>query len=110
MEPKKIVKVTRLKKKYAIILVIALLGVFMVTLGASYAFFTNSVSGKDYIVYTGTLEIGYEKKTSVINLENTYPMSNSEGLQTTPYSFNVKNNGSIKAKYQVRLELDNGNT
>ena len=109
MEPKK-VKVIKLKKKYAIILVIALLGIFGVVAGSSYAFFTSSINGKEYVVYSGTLEIGYEKKTNVINIPNATPMSNSDGLATTPYSFDVKNNGTLAAKYQVRLEEDTNNT
>ena len=104
------IKVLKLKKKYAIILVIALLGVFAIVLGTSYAFFTNTVNGKEYTFYTGTLSIQYEKKTNVINLQNTLPMSNTEGLSLTPYSFDVKNNGTLPAKYQIRLELDSTNT
>ncbi len=107
MEPKKVIK---LKRKYAIILVVALLGLFGLVMGASYAFFTNTVRGKEYVVYSGTLAISYEKKTNVVNLNNTKPMTNSEGLATTAYSFDVKNTGTIEEKYQVRLEEDTNNT
>ena len=109
MKAKK-VKVVKLKKKYAIILVIALLGVFAIVLGTSYAFFTSSVAGKEYVVYAGNLEISYEKKTDVINLPAAKPMTNEEGLLTTPYSFDVKNIGTLASKYQIRLEEDTNNT
>ena len=99
----------KLSKKYTIILVIALMGVFALIMGASYAFFTNTVRGKEYVIYSGTLAITYEKKTNVINMPNAKPMTNSEGLATTAYSFDVKNNGSMIEKYQVRLEEDTNN-
>ena len=104
------VKIIKLKKKYAILLIVALLLVFGIVAGVSYAFFTSTVAGKEYVVYSGNLEIAYEKKTDVINLQAAKPMTNTEGLATTPYSFDVKNIGTLTTKYQVRLETDNSNT
>ena len=107
-EPKK--KKLVLKKKYAIILVVALLSVFAVVAVSSYAFFTHSVTSEGYVVYASSLEIDFEEKSNVINIQNARPMTNTEGLATTPYSFDVKNTGALAVKYRVRLELDNGNT
>ena len=103
-------KLPRLNRKYAILLVVALLIVFGIVMGVSYAFFTSTVAGKEYVVNTGTLEISFEEKTNVVNLQAARPMTNTEGLATTPYSFDVKNVGSLLTKYQVRLETDNSNT
>ena len=100
----------KITKKHAIVLVVALIALFIIIVGGSYAFFTNTVRGKEYVVYSGTLAVSYEKKTNVVNLNNTKPMTNTEGLATTAYSFDVKNTGTIEEKYQVRLEEDTNNT
>ena len=101
----------RLKKKYAILAVVfAGLGLFLLVLGGSYAFFTNQVTSKDYVIYTGNLQIDYTRTGNLINLTKAYPKTNTEGLQEEGYSFNITNNGNIDARYQIRLELDNSNT
>lgn len=97
----------RLSKKMIVSLSLILVMIFVVTFVTSYAFFTTSVKGKEFVVYTGNLVVDYEKKTDVINLNNLYPMTDQQGLELTPHEFNIKNNGNIKARYQVRLELDN---
>ena len=84
-----------------------MLVVFVVVLSSSYAFFTTTVNGKEFVIYTGNLAVDYEKKTNVINVDNLYPMTNNEGLNQTAHEFTVTNNGNITARYQVRLELDN---
>lgn len=97
-----------LKKKYSILLVtLSMLLVFIIVLGTSYAYFTTSVNGKEFVVYTGNLAVNYTKKTDAINIDNLYPMSNSEGLKQSSHEFTVNNNGNIEARYQIRLELDN---
>lgn len=93
-----------------LVLLLAAFGLFILVLNMSYAFFTSRVTSKDYIIYTGNLEIDYTEIGSLINLENTYPMTNAEGLQTSGYSFSITNNGSIDTKYQIRLELDQNTT
>ncbi len=96
-----------LKQKYMLLLVgISFICLFLIVAKMSYAFFTTTVKGKEFIVYTGNLAVNYEKKTDVINLSNLYPMTNEEGLKQISHSFNVNNSGNIEARYQVRLEVD----
>lgn len=95
-------------KKYSSVMVtLLMIVVFVLVLSGSYAFFTTVISGKEFVIYTGTLAVDYTKKTDIINLENLYPMTNTEGLNQTAHEFSVTNNGNITARYQVRLELDN---
>ena len=76
----------------------------------SYALFTTKVSNKTYVVKVGTLDIDFEDANSnLIVLNNTYPMTNNEGLATTGYTFNVSNNGTVPGKYLVRLEIADDN-
>ena len=50
-------------KKFLIFVSLMFLVVFIVVSGASYAFFTTSVKGKEFAIYTGNLKVDYSKKT-----------------------------------------------
>lgn len=93
---------------FMLTLCICLVGVIATIFTASYAFFTTRVTSKEFVVYTGTLKVDYEKKTNVLNLEDLYPMTNSQGLEleTNSHEFTITNNGNIQARYQIRLEVD----
>ena len=93
-------------KKFLIFVSLMFLVVFIVVSGASYAFFTTSVKGKEFAIYTGNLKVDYSKKTDTISIDNLYPMTDTEGLKQTSHEFTVTNKGNIDARYQVRLELD----
>lgn len=47
-------------------------------------------------------------ENSYINLENTYPMKDSDGLNTTPLSFTLTNNCKLDQNIQINLEILNG--
>ena len=93
-------------KKFLIFVSLMFLVVFIVVSGASYAFFTTSVKGKEFVIYTGNLKVDYSKKTDTISIDNLYPMKDTEGLKQMSHEFTVTNKGNIDARYQVRLELD----
>ena len=93
-------------KKFLIFVSLMFLVVFIVVSGASYAFFTTSVKGKEFAIYTGNLKVDYSKKTNTISIDNLYPMTDTEGLKQMSHEFTVTNKGNIDARYQVRLELD----
>ena len=97
----------KLKKKYFyLIFSILFVFLFLGIVGVSYSYLTTTAKGKQYVMYTGNLEVEYKKKTDTIHMENAYPMTNQQGLETTPYEFTVTNTGNVTAKYQIRLELD----
>ena len=93
-------------KKFLIFVSLMFLVMFIVVSGASYAFFTTSVKGKEFAIYTGNLKVDYSKKTDTISIDNLYPMKDTEGLKQMSHEFTVTNKGNIDARYQVRLELD----
>lgn len=101
----------RLKNKYLIMLFVLCTCLTVIALfGASYAFLTSSKQSKEYVVNTGTLQVVYKKKSNVINLDNLYPMTDQQGLALDYHEFTVTNNGTVDARYLVRLELsDTGN-
>ena len=99
----------RFRKEYIIIAIAVLMSVAVLA-GTTYAVFTKTVTGDEKLtIQTGTLEITFGEGDE-INLSNTAPMSDERGQKTTPYTFSVKNTGTITAYYTVYIEEDSGNT
>ncbi len=99
----------RFRKEYIIIAIAVLMSVAVLA-GTTYAVFTKTVTGDEKLtIQTGTLEITFGEGDE-INLSNTAPMSDERGQRTTPYTFSVKNTGTITAYYTVYIEEDSGNT
>ena len=94
-------------KLLLVLIIVVFIGIFVFILNASYGFFTTQANSKNYIAYTGTLQVDFTKDSNVINLNNTVPLTNQEGLAANNniYRFSVANNGTVDAKYQVRLEV-----
>ena len=100
----------RLKRRDLIIIVV-LIAICLVTLvGSSYALFTRTfTSTKKISVQAGTLKVDFAEGNR-INLSNVAPMSDSDGMNTTPYTFTITNSGSVAAYYTIRNEEDSSNT
>ncbi len=100
----------RLKRKDLIIITV-LISMCLVTLvGSSYALFTRTfTSTKKISVQAGTLKVDFAEGNR-INLSNVAPMSDSDGMNTTPYTFTITNSGSVAAYYTIRNEEDSSNT
>ena len=78
--------------------------ILIVIIGSSYAFLSSqSESSKNHIVKAGKLEINFTSDDSKINLENAYPIPDSEGMRGTPHTFTITNTGSLPASYQISL-------
>ena len=51
-----------------------------------------------------------EQENSNISILEGYPISDEDGKKLTPYTFSIKNGCGVKAKYVIRLEIDNSST
>lgn len=98
-------------RKSQIALVVILILIAIVTLvGSSYALFTKTLTGtKKVTVQTGTLNATFEEGNA-INLTNTIPMTDEDGLKTTPYTFTIKNTGTVKDYYSIYNDEDTSTT
>ena len=98
-------------KKKQIIVTVLLIAICLLTLvGSSYALFTKTLSStKKISVQAGTLKVDFAEGNR-INLSNVAPMSDSDGMNTTPYTFTITNSGSVAAYYTIRNEEDSSNT
>ena len=98
------------KKKYVILVVVTILVSVIALIGATYALLTMTIEGDKNITLTaGILKVDFAEGDN-INLENTAPMTDAQGLKTTPYTFTITNTGNINAYYHVSLEEDSANT
>ncbi len=81
--------------------------VTILLIGGSYAYLTLTLnSNKNNILTSGNLNIVLEEEGTTINLEKAYPVSEEEGLKSTPYSFQVINKGTINGRYKLYLSDD----
>ena len=98
-------------KKKTILLVISvillmILIIFLV--GRSFGFFQYIKKGENINLITIS---GIETKIlstddNVLNLENAYPISDSDGLSLTPFVFSMTNTSSRNLSYTMKIEMD----
>ena len=98
-----------MKNKKIIILIILILISILTLIGSSYALLTKTFTSKKLSVEVGTLKVEFTEGNA-INLDNTKPMSDSDGLNTTPYTFTITNSGTIDSYYTISNEEDANNT
>jgi len=96
--------------KHKILFIGIAIAILVVIIGSSYAFLSSQSEGtKNHIVKAGKLEISFsDVDNSKINLENAYPIPDSEGMKQTPHTFTITNTGTLPLSYQISLE-DNTN-
>ncbi|MGN0973745.1 MAG: leucine-rich repeat protein, partial [Bacilli bacterium] len=101
----------KVTNKNKILKITALLGLFLLVFGISYALFSVTLSGKKINkITTGKLELellnesGNTIEGETIGLENAVPITDEEGNETVPYTFTLKNSGTLDAEYSITLE------
>lgn len=97
------------------LLVVGILLAISTTIGSSYALWTITYTQEGTNkVSTGCFTLSYIDKlnneSTSINLTNTYPITDENGLKLTPYTVILKNNCSIAATYDLTLTTDLQNT
>ena len=98
-----------MRNKKIILLIILILISILTLIGSSYALLTKTFTSKKLSVEIGTLKVDFTEGNA-INLDNTKPMSDSDGLNTTPYTFTITNSGTIDSYYTISNEEDTSNT
>ena len=97
------------KRKVIVTSSISILGLLLIV-GISYAFWQITKYQEDQNVITsGCFDIKLEGGKA-INLENAYPIEDTEGAKLTPYTFTITNICDLLASYTVNLEMLEGTT
>ncbi len=92
------------KKKYTLMTLLAL-GVILLIVGVSYAYWTltKEQTGEN-VVNSACLSMDIESESDDITLDKAYPILDSEGRKLKPYKFSVHNKCGDMATYQINLE------
>lgn len=104
MEYSKIVVIDLNNKKYIVLLILSIMIVVIATMAVTYAYlsYQRTQEGTNTLS-TGCFDLELTESSS-INITS-YPMSDTSGLNTTPYSFTFKNTCDTNTTYQVVLNI-----
>ncbi len=85
------------------------MGITLVALiisGVTFAVWMLTATQTDNnLVSTGCFDITFTEDTEHINITNTFPIPDSEGILTDPFSFTISNTCDLAASYQVNIEV-----
>ena len=98
-----------MKNKKIIILIILILISILTLIGSSYALLTKTFNSKKLSVEVGTLKVDFTE-SNAITMDNAMPMTDENGMNTTPYTFTITNSGTIDSYYTISNEEDTNNT
>lgn len=91
--------------------ILSVVGILILLVSSSYALFSSVQKAQEYnSIKVGSFQINFTDTDdglgNTINLNGAYPVSDAEGQATTPYTFKIKNIGSIDATYTIKLQDD----
>ena len=92
------------KRKKVTVIIISILIVLILVLAISFAYFSTRLNGTDQIVKVGKLELVLDETSEGISLDNAIGLSDSEGLNLTPSTFKLINNGNKAVDYTIYLD------
>ena len=98
------------KKNKKILLVLGVLISVLLVIGVSYAVWRLYLSQTNTSKLLSTCFQMELTDQDDINLENSYPITDTEGKSLTPYQFTITNKCDGNAAYQVNLEILNTST
>ena len=83
--------------------------VLLVSIGKeTYALFTNEVSSIVQNYGTGTLKLSYSNTS--INLDNAYPITDTDGMNQSDSTITITNTGTLAYKFNVILDPSSDST
>lgn len=87
--------------------ILTVLILITIAVGTSYSYFSVvGIQSDENILNTTCFNVTYEDLSTSINLQKTYPMTDTAGLALTPYRFRITNTceaGNANTKYVVTL-------
>ena len=93
------------KNKKIILIILSIFIVLSLFLGISYAYYIKSHSQENSnIVKTKCLNFSITNEKNDINLDEQYPIQDTEGRKLTPYQFTITNTCEQFISYNVNLE------
>ena len=100
-----------MNKKKIMIIVSSIILVLAALFTTTYSlFYKEDVAANPSNYSTGILQIEATSLSDTISLDSALPMTDEEGIETTPYVFSIKNTGNIDYKFDVKLLSTSSNT
>lgn len=97
-------------KQYILLSVSILLGLIVLIVGSSYAYYIVNITGNDdnndVAVKTSNINLDVSNVSGSLSLCKAYPISDTEGLSCTPYQFTLTNNNKTDLEYYLNLEYN----
>ncbi len=95
------------KKNVGILIFLLLLVIGILAIGSAFAFFAYVREGEIVNIITiNGLDVKIISGEEAINLDNAYPISDEDGLEGTPFVFQVTNNTNKTISYTVKIASD----
>lgn len=95
-------------KQYILLSVSILLGLIVLILGSSYAYYIVNITGNDdnndVAVKTSNINLEISNVSGKLKLCKSYPINIGEALRCTPYQFTLTNNNDTDLEYYLNLE------
>ena len=95
------------KKNY--IIALAVLFVFVSLSETTYSLFLKSDTTDEFNYNTGILDLQFTEDNQIV-LDNTLPISDTEGEKQKPYNLTIKNTGDIPYLFDLKMISDGKNT
>ena len=100
-----------MNKKKIMIIVSSIILVLAALFTTTYSlFYKEDVAANPSNYSTGILQIEATSLSDTISLDSALPMTDEEGIETTPYVFSIKNTGNVDYKFDVKLLSISSNT
>lgn len=85
--------------------IIALALALVLLIGGTYAWLTLTLNGNKTVrLEAGTLSLNLTNEANEINMLDAVPVTDADGMATTPYTFTLENNGTIPSDYSIFLD------
>ena len=103
-----------MKNKKNIKIAVIILSIVLVVIAISTAtyslFYSESTAANPESYSTGLLSITATSKSDNISLTDAIPMTDEDGINSTPYTFSIKNIGNLDYKFNIKLLSTSSNT
>ena len=97
------------KKRSKLTITLVVIGILLlvgIAVGLTYAYWSyTATQTTTNVITTDCLEIALEDESDAISLQKTHPISDSEGLSLTPYTFKITNKCNTTTSFNVNLEI-----
>lgn len=84
------------------IMALAIMFVVVSLSGTTYSLFFRADSTDEFNYNTGILDLQFVEDEQ-INIQNAFPMIDSDGLETNPYTLTIKNTGSLPYLFDLKM-------